>query len=88
MGIHDYEKKYQSAVQKVHESTITPKNKEIIFRFVNDLMLEGISKPRQVRYLSTIKLLGELLQKDFDTATKEDIKQLVGMILQRTDYSP
>ncbi|MEK6921502.1 MAG: tyrosine-type recombinase/integrase [Nanoarchaeota archaeon] len=88
MGIHNYEKKYQSALQKVHEAAITPKNKELILRFVNDLMLEGISNPRQVRYLSTIKLLAELLQKDFDTATKEDIKQIVGMILQRTDYSP
>ncbi len=46
MSIHNYEVKYQTAMREVQEAEISLKNKELILTFVNDLVLEGLSKPR------------------------------------------
>jgi integrase len=87
MGIHNYELMYLTAKENVQKAVFSERNKELIIAFASDRLLEGISKPRSVRYLSALKLLATLLEKDLDKATKEDMKRLVGIIQER-QYTP
>ncbi len=88
MGIHNFEKGYLSALEKVKRSSISEKNKQFLMKFVNDLALENLSKARLTKYLTTLRLVAEKLNKDFDLVTIEDLKQFIGKIQQRDDYSP
>lgn len=83
MGIHNYDLMYQTAKENVKKAAFSERNKELIIGFASDRLLEGISKPRSVRYLSALKLLATLLEKDLDKATKDDMKRLVGIIHER-----
>ncbi len=87
MSIHNYELMYQTAKENVRKAEFSERNKELIIGFASDRLLEGISKPRSVRYLSALKLLATQLGTDFDKATKDDIKRLVGFIQERP-YTP
>lgn len=87
MGIHNYDMNYATALRRVKEIEISEKNKEFILNFLNDRMLDGMSKPRQMRYIDVITFVAKRLQKDLDAATKEDMKEIVGEI-QRGSYKP
>ena len=88
MGIHNYEAEYARAQEQVTESQLSLKNKQLIFSFVNDLLLEGLSLPRLIKYLRLLRLIGVSLNKDFDTVSKDDLKQFVSSIQQKITYSP
>ena len=87
MDIYNMERKYESALILLNSAKISERNKELILKFCEDLMIDGISKARIVKYLSSLKCLSEMLQKDFDKLKKEDVKHLVGLIQQK-NYSP
>lgn len=55
MGIYDYEKKFQQARKLVEDSKLSIENKKYIFDFIDDLSLEGFSKPRLIKYLINIR---------------------------------
>ncbi len=88
MDIHNYEKRYQQTIQQVKESSISEGNKKFILDFISDMIIEGVSKPRLIKYGNVLKLIAISLQKDFNKAELTDIKQLVSTIQQRNDYSP
>jgi len=88
MGIHNYEAEYARAQEQVTESQLSLKNKQLIFSFVNDLLLEGLSLPRLIKYLRLLRLIGVRINKDFDTVSKDDLKQFISSIQQKITYSP
>lgn len=88
MSIHEYDKEYLRAQEQVKESTLSEKNKQLIFSFVNDLLLEGLSKPRLIKYYRLLRLIALGLGKDLDTVTLEELKQYIGSIQQESNYSP
>ncbi|MBI5391592.1 tyrosine-type recombinase/integrase [Candidatus Woesearchaeota archaeon] len=88
MGIHNYEAEYARAQEQVTESQLSLKNKQLIFSFVNDLLLEGLSLPRLIKYLRLLRLIGISINKDFDTVSKDDLKQFISSIQQKITYSP
>ena len=71
MGIHNYERIYQNTLQQLKNANISEKNKKLISAFVNDCLLEGMSICRQTRYLGILRILAEMLQKDFDVKEKD-----------------
>ncbi|MFQ5620931.1 MAG: tyrosine-type recombinase/integrase [Candidatus Nanoarchaeia archaeon] len=85
--IHDYDTQYQAEKQRLAKSDISDKNKELIAKFEADLLLEGLSKPRLIRYMSIMRLVAKRLKKDFDKAKIPDLKRVVGAI-QSEKYSP
>ena len=88
MDIHNYEKNLQSRMKILKESNVlSERNKKFILDFVNVLVIDNLSKPRLMKYLEILRILGKKLDKDFDKATKEDLMKIVGEI-QRKDYSP
>ncbi|MFH1840092.1 MAG: site-specific integrase [Nanoarchaeota archaeon] len=85
---HKYSAQLKRALQRVEESTISRKNKNIIFKFDKGCKLEGLSDPRRLKLVGNLHIIArDLLKKDFDKATKENVKDVVFKIESREDYS-
>jgi integrase/ribosomal protein L40E len=87
MDIHQYEKRYKAAMNLLQKSNISIRNKDIIIRFKDALVLENISKPRIIRYIEIMLSVCKRLEKDLDAVTIDDMKKLIGGI-QQQDFSP
>lgn len=55
-------------------------NKKHIEGFIEDQSIQGNSEARQIKYLSIIGRIAEMIDSDFKKAEKQDIKTLVGKI--------
>lgn len=66
-------------VKKRIESTqrITPRNKELIWKFCEHCRLQGLSNLRVIFYLNRFWNIARLAPKNFDEMTKEDVQRLV-----------
>jgi len=78
--IHDFKLRAEYAVRRLKDSDVSERNKKLILSFRDFCVLEGISVGRIERYLCVLRLLAELLKKDYDKATKNDIIKLVTTI--------
>lgn len=86
MGIHNYERAYERTKGYLSRADISDRNKEIIREFIADLVLDGISKPRIIKYVYNLKKCGKIIEKDFDKAKVEDVKRFI-KVVQESDYS-
>ncbi|MDP2666895.1 MAG: tyrosine-type recombinase/integrase [Candidatus Diapherotrites archaeon] len=59
---------------------LNPRNKQILKDLLSHLERENYSSARIIRLVSFVALLGEMLGKDFDKATKEDIQGTDGIV--------
>ncbi len=87
MGIHNWDKKYHAAIRSVKKAAISRENKEMILTFADELMIQGISKPRIVKYLSSLKIIASCLGKSFDNVTTEDLRGFVARLQQNGKLS-
>lgn len=87
MDIHEYDRKYAAAVKGLQRYGLSERNKELILAYVDDLVLEGLSKPRQMKYIEILRTFAKRLDKDLDKAKADDLKKIVSDI-QMSDYSP
>ncbi len=82
--LFDYRAKHQRLIQKVRNSDkITPKNKELFERFRRYLIAQGHSDAHIDKILSHLKVILENIDYDLETASKEQIEELVAWINQR-----
>ena len=82
-SIHNYEAKMISTLNGLkYNRSISERNKEVILRFKDEAFANGLSKGRVIKYIYDFTKLSEWLGKDFEDATKEDIKELVVKIEQ------
>lgn len=87
--IYDYNHKLDVIRQRLEKAPISERNKELIGMFDRACFMEGLSKPRRIKLISGLIMLAKVyLRKDFDQATKEDLKRVVMEIGSREDYSP
>lgn len=76
--IHNYERNYKRVKERIKESRISLKNQQLIFEFNRTCTLERLSISRKIRIISIlIQLARDYLKKDFDKASKEDLKELI-----------
>lgn len=89
IDIHNYNDKYKSAVNYLDRANISKKNKELILKFDETLaLLDRVSLARRVRVIGyLINLNQKYLKKDFDKATKEDLKAAIKVIDDNPKYS-
>jgi len=57
MDIHKYEQMYETELRTLKKSGISEKNKELILKFNDELIIEGLSKPRLILYINKLKVL-------------------------------
>jgi len=86
IDIHDYDKKLNSVVNKIKNSTISKRDKDLILNFQNICFSEGIGKAKITRYLYDLCKIAELTTKDLDVCCKEDIQDIIAK-LEQTDYA-
>jgi integrase len=80
IDIYNFPTKMKAAVRKVENANISEKNKRFIFEFSDYCTVNAISVPRITKYLNWLPSLAEILGKDFDIVTKEDMVKLVRYI--------
>src|SRR5262245_32002821 len=90
IDIHRYERKFTYAENQVRRSALSERNKELIFGYRDACLLKNVcGKVRLMRVMNALTVMGTMLGKDFDTATKADMEVLVSRLLTRQPaYSP
>jgi len=78
--IHHYWRRYEIALKLLRQSSISKRNKELIEKFCNDCLSQGITPGRVQKYAYILRKIAEWLKKDFDKVTEEDLKKIVAMI--------
>jgi integrase/recombinase XerD len=82
-----YEKMLESGKRYIEKLEITPKNKNLILQFVEQLSAEGLTPIRQTKYLYAFGKISELLDgKDFSKLTKQDITKYCSKV-NNADYT-
>ena len=86
IDFHNYARRFENAKNKVLDSeTLSQRNKDIIMKFHEHIILQGIGYPRIIKYFEKLRYLASVLNKDFDTATRADIEKVIVSIHQRPD---
>ncbi len=80
IDIHNYARQAEWAITRLNNSELSPHNKDIIHRFIDSLIAEGISMSRVAKYTDTLRYWAIWLNKDFDVVTKEDIAPVISKI--------
>lgn len=86
VDIYNFEDVLAKAEQKVvNNPALSDSNKQKILEHEKYCHAKGLSKPRIIKYLSTLRIIGGMLNKDFSEATQDDILNLLIKINQ-TDH--
>ncbi|MBD3259402.1 tyrosine-type recombinase/integrase [Candidatus Woesearchaeota archaeon] len=80
--IYDYEKGLETARNAIEKSAMSKQNKKLLFEFEKQLVLEGLSKPRIIKYLDALKRVGVSI-KDFKKADKKVIQGYISQVQAR-----
>lgn len=87
LDIHNMQQRYERALQRLKaDKGLSDSNRKAILRFMKDLQVDNITNHRLTKYLYLLGMLAKRLQKDFDKATVDDIKNLVAEI-NKTNYA-
>jgi hypothetical protein len=71
----------------MNNNQISEVTQQAILEFVDECRANNLSIARRVKYLYTLPILAQRLGKDFDSATVDDIKKLVGQINDGEGYA-
>ncbi|WP_292388591.1 tyrosine-type recombinase/integrase [Methanosarcina sp. UBA5] len=82
MGL--YKINVQARIDTLASSGMSNKNIKLIKNFVHSCYTEGLSDQRVLKYITTLKSIGLLMNKDFDKVTKTDIENLLIAVNQKT----
>lgn len=87
--IHNYALKLETVHRRLETAPISDTNRRFIKEFDRACFLEGIGKPRRIKLIETLVILAaKYLQRNFDLATRDDIRQVVMTVDAREDCSP
>jgi len=76
--IYNVQNRLENVNKRIESSQrITPRNRELIWKFCDHCRLQGLSTLRVVFYLNRFWNIARLATKSFDEMTKEDVQRLV-----------
>ena len=76
--IHHYEQRPTAALASLeNDSKVVEANRKKIKQFLEYIRAEGLSTPRQVRYIHVLRKLSSLLGKQFRRTTKTDMIRVI-----------
>jgi len=87
LDIHGDKRKLVRYLERLNDPNICKENQKYIRKFYESCILQGMSKGRIVRYLGILLITAKAMNKDFQKATRDDIKAFI-MHIQEKDYSP
>ncbi len=86
--IYNYEKRLSTALERVKsKKTVSESNRQKILDFYEYLRSENLSVGRITTLLNHTSKIAEMLQKEFEQATEEDLRKVVAD-MQSKDYAP
>lgn len=71
IDIHNFRQLLEAEEKKILVSNISEQNKRDLLRFRDDLHAKGLSIPRILKYLNTLRVVSRMLGKDFTAVNKE-----------------
>jgi hypothetical protein len=80
MDIYDFKRRLQSVEENIKISSISEKNKKIIFDYERQMLIKEF---RIERCISVLKITSEKLNRDLDCLEKEDIEAFLEWIQRR-----
>jgi integrase/recombinase XerD len=88
MDIHNYKGRFERTIERVNESSdISKDNKEIILKFKDYCISEGIGLAKLERYIGDLMKYARMLNKYYPDASKEDIRRVIAG-LEQSPLSP
>jgi site-specific recombinase XerD len=75
--VYHYERRLEYALNGVEKSDLPKTNKKAIVNFCTDSLAEGLSKARVSKYAILLKTLASWLDKEFESASEDDIRAVV-----------
>lgn len=90
LDIHRYERKYRDAQAQLLRSKLSDRNKTLILSYRDACLLKSVcGRVRLIRVMGALTVMGGLLGKDFDTASRQDVEHVISQLLARQPaYSP
>jgi len=82
--IHDFDKGLDHTVKAIEG--LSAKNSELIKKYDKEMVRNSLAKGTRLKHLLIVLNLTRLLDKNWEDATKQDIKELVFQFIQK--YSP
>ncbi|MFH1637398.1 MAG: tyrosine-type recombinase/integrase [Candidatus Woesearchaeota archaeon] len=86
MDIHNYKGRLERTLKRIDEAGISKQNKDLILKFKDYCISEGIGLAKIERYLCDLKKYAQMLKKNLEEASKEDIRMVVAE-LEQTNLS-
>jgi integrase/ribosomal protein L40E len=88
IDIHHYERRLTVALSNLDgDKEVLEKNRKKIREFLEYARAEGLSIPRQVRYVYVLRKLARLLGKEFRRSTKNDLVTVISKLeIEDTSY--
>jgi len=83
--IHPYDQGIAS-LHRLIQTNLSKKNSELIQKYDREMVKNSLAKATRRKQLEVILMQSRMLNKDWDSVTKEDIDDLVYQIIQK--YSP
>ena len=78
--LYNHEKNLKATEERIRNSSINEANKQLIFEFENYCFAEGLKIARVLKHLIELKVLADMVGKDFKSMSKHDMMNLVGRI--------
>ncbi len=86
--IHEHDRRYKSTLQHLKESGISEQNKTLITEYDRTCTLERLGVPRRIKLIGCLAIFAkDYLKRDYDKATKEQLKDAVLKLEERKDLS-
>ncbi|MCZ6581890.1 MAG: hypothetical protein O6761_01805 [Thaumarchaeota archaeon] len=83
--IHPYDQGIAS-LHRLIQTNLSKKNIELILKYDKEMVKNSLAKATRRKHLEVILMQSRMLNKDWDSVTREDIDDLVYQIIQK--YSP
>jgi len=87
IDIYNRKRNLERAIVRLKNSQLSEENKNLILKFHDECISNGLSADRLVFYIEKLGRMAQLLNKDFTKATKEDIKEIIRSIELNEKYS-
>lgn len=84
--IHNAKKRLDSYIEKIKNSKISKRNKQLILEFQDECVSQGLSDARVLFYTVKLLMISRIINKDLDKLNEKDLKALVRKI-ERRDYT-
>ncbi len=82
--VYHYSRSIDREISKLKTGVLGEENSRVILEFYGQLVAEGVSAARRLKYLITLRTISTLIGKPFSKATKDDVVRFVGTIEQRS----